>query len=50
MEQLDVHDLKTRIKTWERAFKARTGAEPTKEDVKADRGGIGARRGFSEKC
>jgi hypothetical protein len=41
MPELSVADLKARIKAWERSFKSTNGREPTKDDVKADKDGIG---------
>lgn len=33
--------MKTAVKVWEKAFKAKHKREPTKEDIKKDPSGIG---------
>ena len=38
---MELTTVKAEVKAWEKAFRARQGKAPTKEDIKADNGGIG---------
>ena len=40
-KEMDLAQVKVVVKTWEKAFKAKHARPPTKEDIKADTGGIG---------
>jgi hypothetical protein len=39
---MNLPQVKTAVKVWEKAFKAKYEREPTKEDIKKDPSGIGA--------
>jgi hypothetical protein len=38
---MDLAQVKVVVKTWEKAFRAKHARAPTKDDIKADGGGIG---------
>ena len=38
---MDLAQVKVVVKAWEKAFKAKHARPPTKDDIKADGGGIG---------
>jgi len=38
---MDLSTVKITVKAWERTFKATSGREPTKDDIKQDPSGIG---------
>jgi len=39
---MDLATVKAKVKAWEKGFRATHSRDPTKSDIKADPGGIGA--------
>lgn len=47
---MDLVQVKVVVKAWEKAFKAKHARPPTKDDIKADGGGIGELRLIDWEC